>query len=141
MNPDMLFKICNMTALSGWVLLVAAPRWKWTQPIAAVFLPLLLAAVYLYVVVVHFGKAEGGFGSLAAVAQLFQNPNVLLGGWIHYLAFDLFIGSWELRDAQRHGIHHLAVIPCLILTFWFGPIGLLAYFVLRYARRKKLAVE
>lgn len=141
MNPDILFNVCNMTALAGWLLLVAAPRWKWTQPIAAVILPLVLAAVYLSLVVVHFGKTEGGYDSLAAVAQLFQNPNVLLGGWIHYLAFDLFIGSWELRDAQRHGIHHLAVIPCLILTFWFGPIGLLAYVVLRYALRKKLTVE
>lgn len=141
MNPDILFNVCNMTALAGWLLLVAAPRWKWTQPIAAVILPLVLAAVYLSLVVVHFGKTEGGFGSLAAVAQLFQNPNVLLGGWIHYLAFDLFVGSWEVRDAQRHGIHHLAVVPCLLLTFWFGPIGLLTYFVLRYAMRKKLAVE
>ena len=46
---------------------------------------------------------------------------------MHYLAFDLFIGSWEVRDARRHGVPHVLVIPCLLMTFLLGPIGLLAY--------------
>ena len=50
----------------------------------------------------HFQGAEGGFGSLADVATLFGKPELLLAGWIHYLAFDLFIGAWEVRDAQRN---------------------------------------
>jgi hypothetical protein len=65
---------------------------------------------------------------------------VLLAGWIHYLAFDLFVGSWEVRDAQRVGIHHLFVVPCLVLTVLFGPIGLLLYLLLRAALRRRLAV-
>ena len=66
------------------------------------------------------------------VAHLFQTPHLLLAGWIHYLAFDLFIGAWEVRDARRLGITHILVIPCLALTFLFGPAGLLLYFVLRW---------
>ena len=53
--------------------------------------------------------AEGGFGSLADVATLFQKQELLLAGWIHYLAFDLFIGAWETRDAARNQIPHLVV--------------------------------
>jgi hypothetical protein len=67
---------------------------------------------------------------LHAVAQLFYNPWFLLAGWIHYLAFDLFVGCWQVRHAQQQGIPHWMVVPCLILTFLFGPMGWLMYFVL-----------
>lgn len=141
MPPEQLFTICSTLVLPGWLLLVVAPRWKWTaRLICAVILPLLLALVYLYLIVTHFGSSQGGFGSLAQVAQLFQNPHSLLAGWIHYLAFDLFVGSWEVRDAQRVGVHHLLVVPCLILTFLLGPIGLLLYFMLRFALKRKVLV-
>jgi hypothetical protein len=82
-------------------------------------------------IVQHFGRSDGGFGSLAEVTRLFANPAMLLAGWLHYLAFDLFLGAWEVRDAQRHGVPHLLVVPCLLLTFLLGPIGLLSYMVIR----------
>ena len=110
------------------------------MPVAAVGLPLTLAALYAVLVGQHWGESEGGFGSLADVAKLFANPSVLLAGWIHYLVFDLFTGAWEVRDAQRHAVPHWAVVPCLILTFMFGPAGLLLYFVLRYALRRQVSV-
>ncbi len=123
------------------MLLIVAPRWKWTaRLISSCSIPLPLACVYLWVIVTRFRSATGGFGSLAEVAQLFANPYLLLAGWIHYLAFDLFIGSWEVRDAQRVGIHHLWVVSCLLLTFFLGPIGLLLYFVLRWALRREFLV-
>ncbi|MNC91016.1 hypothetical protein D3C83_71980 [compost metagenome] len=84
--------------------------------------------------------AEGGFGSLADVAALFQKRELLLAGWIHYLCFDLFIGAWEVRDSQQHGIPHLVVIPCLIMTFLLGPIGLLFYFAIRSAKLRNANV-
>jgi hypothetical protein len=62
---------------------------------------------------------------------LFRNEYLLLAGWIHYLAFDLFIGSWQVRDAERNGVPHLAVVPCLVLTFLLGPTGLLLYLLIR----------
>lgn len=142
MAPDVIFSICNTAVLPGWLLLAILPRWKWTtRLIASVIIPALLGCVYLYLVLTHFSEAEGGFGSLAQVQQLFQNPFALLSGWIHYLAFDLFIGSWEVRDAQRLGLNHFLVIPCLALTFLFGPIGLQLYFLLRFAAKKQTLVE
>jgi len=142
MSPDVIFSICNTAVLPGWLLLAILPRWKWTaRLIASVIIPALLGLVYLYLVLTHFGGTEGGFGSLSQVQQLFQNPAMLLAGWIHYLAFDLFIGSWEVRDAQRLGLNHLLVIPCLALTFLFGPIGLLLYLLIRWAVKKQTVVE
>lgn len=142
MSNETIFSICNTAVLPGWLLLAILPRWKWTaRLITSVIIPALLGLVYLYLVITQFGKTEGGFGSLSQVQQLFQNPAMLIAGWIHYLAFDLFIGSWEVRDAQRLGLNHLLVIPCLALTFLFGPIGLVLYFLLRWAAKKQLLVE
>lgn len=141
MNAETLFTICSSLILPGWLLLILAPRWKWTSYlIAPILIPLPLAILYVYLVAVYFGKAEGGFGSLAEVSLLFENPYLLLAGWVHYLAFDLFVGSWEVRDAQQLGISHFVVIPCLILTFLFGPIGLLLYWTLRWIFRRKFAL-
>ncbi len=98
--------------------------------------PLLLAVPYTVLIVLYFGQAEGGFGSLADVMKLFTNEWAVLAGWIHYLAFDLFVGSWEVKDAQERNVPHLWVIPCLVMTFMLGPIGLLAYSVLRLFPQK-----
>ena len=132
MNAETIFSIANLVALVGWLLLIFAPRWKWTQKIVASgAVSLLLSVAYLVLIVLFFGKAEGGFGSLADVMKLFSNPYAALAGWIHYLAFDLFVGSWEVRDAGKRGISHWFVMPCLVLTFLLGPIGFLLYHILR----------
>jgi Domain of unknown function (DUF4281) len=125
------FSACSALALLGWVLLVFLPRQRQAHLVAALAIPLVIAAVYVVLIAQHFGRGEGGFGSLADVARLFSDPALLLAGWAHYLSFDLFIGAWEVRDAQRHGIPHLLVVPCLLLTFMLGPIGLLSYWALR----------
>jgi len=135
MAAEQLFSICSFIVLPGWLLLVVAPRWRWTQRIAALILPLALAAVYLTLLIIHFHKGAGGFGSLADVRKLFGNPYLLLAGWIHYLAFDLFIGSWQVRDSERMRIAHAYVVPCLLLTFLFGPVGLLTWFLIRTSLR------
>ena len=141
MTPEPLFSFASTIVLPGWLLLVFAPRWKWTARfICALVIPVLLGLLYLYIVLVHWRGSEGGFGSLGQVSDLFQNPWLLLAGWVHYLAFDLFIGAWEVRDAQRERIHHLLVLPCLFLTFMFGPIGLLLYLGLRGGMRKKILI-
>jgi len=140
MNAETIFSIANFTALAGWILLLFAPRWTWTRKIVlSGAIPLLLSVAYLILIILFFGKAEGGFGSLADVMKLFTNQWATLAGWIHYLAFDLFVGSWEVKDSQSRGISHWFVIPCLILTFLLGPIGFLLYHILRLVVRNKNA--
>lgn len=140
MTPETLFTICNTAVLPFWVLLAVAPRWKWTQrAIPLCLIP--LAAVYLWLAATNFFGGEGDFGSLDGVATLFQNPEALLAGWIHYLVFDLFVGAWEIRDAQRQGISHWFVLPCLALTLMAGPVGLLLYFAIRAAAKRAWTFE
>ncbi|MBY0436428.1 MAG: DUF4281 domain-containing protein [Cyclobacteriaceae bacterium] len=139
MKAETIFQICNSIAPLGWILMAVAPRWKWTKKIVlSGLLPLVLGLVYLMLIVVFFGKSEGDFSSLEGVGKLFENPFALTAGWIHYLAFDMFIGAWEINDSQRLGIHHGWVVPCLFFTFMFGPIGLILYFIVRWVKTKKL---
>ena len=134
MTPDQLFSIANGVALCAWVLLIVLPRQRWvSEVVAPIAMPALFAAIYVGIIATRWKGSSGGFSSLPDVARLFSQPWLLLAGWVHYLAFDLFVGSWEVRDARERGIPHLAVVPCLLLTFLFGPAGWLAYSGLRTA--------
>lgn len=141
MHPETLFNASGRLAIVGWALLVFVPRWRWTQRIASAIIPLTLAITYLVLIALNFAKSPGGFGTLAQVSQLFQNPWLLLAGWIHYLAFDLFLGAWESRQAQRLGISHFLLIPCLLLTFMFGPVGFLVFWIIRSVVKRQLFLE
>jgi hypothetical protein len=140
MTSEGVFSACNLLALVGWILLLALPRNPRVMRIAGTVIPLLLAAVYLAVFVLNVRGSSGGFSSLAGVAQLFANHWLLLAGWVHYLAFDLFIGAWETRDAMARGVPRLVLAPCLVMTFMLGPIGLLCYHVARARTHEPLDV-
>lgn len=141
MNAAKVFSICNTAILPCWLLLVFLPRWKWTQRVTTLAVPLLLAAVYAWLLLTAPKTPGAGFGSLAQVMLLFSQPAAVTAGWIHYLVFDLFTGSWEVRDAQRLGLSHWLVLPCLLLTFLFGPVGLALYLLLRLAMRRRVSAE
>jgi Domain of unknown function (DUF4281) len=131
-SSNLLFKLANNAALIGWIALIFLPRWRCSaRLVAPVLIPALLAVLYSFLVVTQFRHSPGGFSSLSSVALLFQNRAMLLAGWIHYLAFDLFVGSWEVRDSHRIGIAHHLVVPCLVLTLLFGPAGWLLYVLIK----------
>ena len=125
-----LFHVCSAAVIPGWLLLMFLPGWKWTQRITTFFLIVPLAALYLGLFLAYW-NSHLGVGSLDQVYAIFQNPAMVLAGWIHYLAFDLFVGSWEARDARERGVPHLALVPCLLLTCLFGPAGWLLYLLAR----------
>jgi hypothetical protein len=142
MTAEQLFSIANLIAVGGWVILILGSRLRWVPAlVTGAILPLLFAVLYGFLIATNWGEKTGGFGTLAQVRALFSNDWLLLAGWVHYLAFDLFIGSWQVRDAQKHLIPHLLVIPGLILTFFFGPIGLLLYCIVRLVRIKRLKLD
>ncbi|MDN5927980.1 MAG: DUF4281 domain-containing protein [Hyphomicrobiales bacterium] len=128
MDAETIFRIVNSVAIAGWLALLASPFIpRVAHYVSAVAIPLLLAVVYSSLIMAFWSSGQGGFDSLEHVAELFGNPKLLLAGWIHYLAFDLFVGAWITRKACENGIPFWAVIPCLVLTFFFGPAGYLLF--------------
>src|SRR5689334_3267343 len=120
MTAEQLFSILNLVAIVGWLPLIFAPGRRWATTAAPFGVVALLATAYVVIVATSLPGAEGGFSSLTGVRALFENPWALLAGWTHYLAFDLFVGAWEVRDARRRGVSHVFVVPALLLTFLLG---------------------
>ena len=136
MTPDTLFQTANPLAMLGWLTLAFSPIAPTAmQRVGSVVVPLLLSTAYAAIVLVYWQSGEGGFDSLTNVATLFENRWLLLAGWMHYLAFDLLIGGWEARTARRTGIPHWLLVPCLGMTFLFGPAGYLLFQFVRLSRR------
>src|SRR5262245_9550456 len=132
MTPDRLFSIANTIALAAWITMIVLRRRSWVLNImVGRVVPAVFSAIYIGILVGAWAGSTGGFSSLAGVAALFSNRWLLLAGWLHYLAFDLLIGRWELVDAQAHRIGLALVVPCLLLTFMFGPAGWLLYIICR----------
>jgi hypothetical protein len=139
MTAEQLFSILNVMTVAAWLPLVLLPRVRWTATVVPVAIPFLLSAIYVVLVAATLTRSEGGFSSLAGVGALFDNSWMLLAGWTHYLAFDLFVGGWEVRDAQQRGIPHLLIVPALVLTFLLGPAGFLLYLTIRRFAVKRRA--
>lgn len=133
-NLETIFSICGVLAMIGWLGLALLPSQRWmVELVARLVIPGIIGLVYIVLMLGNMDAtpADGGFGSLAQVKALFTVDALLLGGWVHYLAFDLFVGSWEVSDARKHGVPHLLVVPCLFLTFMAGPAGLVVYLLVR----------
>jgi Domain of unknown function (DUF4281) len=134
MTLEQIYSACSLLAMFGWLALLLSPLSRVYCISFARGVALALAIAYIAQLLLITEHVEGGgFGSLQGVFALFTAPGNVMMGWTHYLAFDLFIGSWEVEDSGSRGIPHWLVIPCLALTFLFGPIGLLLYFLLRTA--------
>lgn len=138
MTPETVFALANGLALLSWLALIASPpSAPWTLRVwflSGRLVPLVLSACYLLMFALHW-RGQGGFGSPAEVRALFDVPGVLVAGWMHYLAFDLFVGVWIAARSAQIGLPHLATIPLLILTFMLGPVGLLCFMIVRAWRR------
>lgn len=129
-----MFSIANFFALVGWgilVLAIALRRPWWRDVIAGTAWPTMLSVLYIAALAIGWGSADGSFASLAEVRTLFASDWMLLAGWVHYLAFDLFVGAWIAREVDRAQLSRLCLIPILPLTFMFGPAGFFLFVAVR----------
>ena len=134
MNIELIFNIFNTGVLLPWLLLLVVPKWKGTQWMIQTKAPVVVIGLgYLMMIVWSLFMVGGGidFTSFDSIKAAFTREDVMLAGWLHYLAFDLFVGMWEAEDAAKRSIPHYWVAPCMVLTLMFGPVGFVLYWVLR----------
>jgi len=128
MQPEALFSAFSSLAMIGWGILILLPRrWAWLNQVPALWIPLSLSLGYTLLIGLYFFQAEGGFDTLNNVQRLFTHPMAALAGWVHFLAFDLLIGSWIAREANKLHMSRLIQAPILLATFMFGPFGYLLF--------------
>jgi hypothetical protein len=133
------YGIATKLAMLGWALLLASlflvriRHFAW--PLAQFVLPALFGI--LYVLMVWEGRGAlhlpDSFTTFPGIKALFQDDSALTAGWIHIMAMDLFAGAWMAQDGLARGVPRALLVVLLILTFAFGPSGLLLYILLRFA--------
>ena len=139
MTPSQVFSYAGMIVMPMWILMIFLPKWKATKFLMNYkVVPLVLAVVYAVYIVKGLLILGGmmDFGSLASVMDLFTEENAVLAGWVHYLAFDLLIGMWMIKQNESVGIHQVLMAPCLLGTFMFGPLGFLLFMTMKTIKQQ-----
>ena len=139
MNASSIFLFANSFVLLGWILLIFLPKWKHTQTIISNGIILLFSILYAYLLFKDIETFSlDSFSTLANVKVLFQNDNAVAVGWLHYLAFDLFVGAYIVKKSQELQISRWLYTLPLPFTFMFGPVGYLLFFIIKTIKTKSL---
>lgn len=135
MTLSEIFLICNVIVLPGWLALLFFQNWK--QLHYLIFIScMLLASAYAFLLFTSSNSVD--FGSLEGIKALFSNESAVLAGWIHYLAFDMLVGYWMVKDAKRNKINRWIITPSLFFTLMTGPFGFLTYMIIRIVKLKTI---
>ncbi len=129
-----LFSLTFAVAAPFWALMILAPGWSWTRRIIAsplIVVPVVL--IYAALVIPAFADVLPAVASptLSGIRDLLGTADGAAAAWAHMIAFDLFAGRWSWLDARDRGIPALVMAPVLLLTILLGPLGLLAYLLIR----------
>ena len=119
--------------------MIFLPHWRWTQRIMRSLWPVVvLCVVYAVLLLSQIGGVAGSLlnPTLAGIAGLLGTPAGAAVGWVHFLAFDLFIGRWAYLDSHERGISAWLVSPTLLFVFMAGPLGLLLYLAVRWLSQR-----
>ena len=139
MTYKIIFNIYNTGILIFWLLLLVFPKSKLTQKMTDFpWIPLVIAFGYIYFLGTSDSIFSVDFSSLSALTEMFQNsnPRGVAAGWLHYLAFDFWVGCWILRDSQKKGVKHAFIIFPMLFTFMLGPVGVIIYTLVLLFQKK-----
>ena len=139
MTYEIIFNIYNTGILIFWLLLLVFPKSKLTQKMTDFpWIPLVIAFGYIYFLGTSDSIFSVDFSSLSGLTEMFQNsnPRGVAAGWLHYLAFDFWVGCWILRDSQKKGVKHAFIIFPMLCTFMLGPVGIIIYTLVLLFQKK-----
>jgi Domain of unknown function (DUF4281) len=131
---ETLFSLSSLLVMPFWFLMIFLPTWTWTKRIiSSPWISALAATVYAALVVPSILQVLPAVmnPSLSGIATLLGTPAGATIAWVHFLAFDLFVGRWVYLDSRKKQISPLVVSPILFFVLMLGPLGFLAYLLLR----------
>ena len=144
-STEMIYMWLNLGVLPFWFMLLFFPQTKICRIfVTSVFPLLVLAAIDLYLI---FEISKSGFNffdvfnlylSIDELLNLFSDKNYTILFWIHFLAINLFCGSWIVKDYQKTNMPKSLVFIPIVLTYFIGPIGLVIYWFIRIFFSKKI---
>ncbi|MFD1550785.1 DUF4281 domain-containing protein [Putridiphycobacter roseus] len=133
---EALFYVLNGFTIVGWLLIVFFPNYTGVLKISKYWIVGILSLAYLLMIPILVKHFDGEiFYDYSHLIALLNIKTILLACWIHYLAFDLFVGVYIVETSVKLGIKRGVYLPCLLLTLFFGPIGLLAFYIQFFIRK------
>ncbi|GAC1358758.1 MAG: ABA4-like family protein [Ktedonobacteraceae bacterium] len=131
---SILFSVSSILVLPFWILMIVAPHWRWTKRIMqSPFVIIAPAFLYILLVLPHIGEVFPAVvnPTLSGIATLLSTPTGTTIAWVHFLAFDLFVGRWVYLESRERGINAWLMAPILFLTLMLGPLGFLLFLLVR----------
>ena len=146
-NTEMIYLWLNFGILPFWLVLIFFPQSSICKYLVTSIFPyLILSILYVYLI---FDNYQNEYNFLAnfnlymgidELTNLFNNEAFLVTFWVHFLAVNLFCGSWIVKDSLKLTMHKLFVLIPLLITYFVGPLGLLIYWMLRIFFAKRLSL-
>ncbi len=144
LTVENIYLIANWGVIPFWLLLILIPNHNITKFFShSVIAPLLLAVAYVFVarqIILEDNIFEGFklYLGLDGLSEIYSNESLKLIFWLHFLAISLFVGAWVARDSERHMVPKFLSAPCILITYFTGPFGIVIYWVVRIFYAKKI---
>ncbi len=144
---ETLYMWINLGVLPFWFILIAFPQSHLSRIfVTSIFPFFILSGVYIFILYKSYligYDFDGNFSlylGLKELSRLFEDHLYIIIFWTHFIAINLFIGGWIVKDSQKFSINKVLMAVPLIMTYLIGPIGLFCYWIIRifYAKRISL---
>ena len=144
---ETLYMWINLGVLPFWFILIVFPQSHLSRIfVTSIFPFFILGGAYIFILYKSYLTGydfDGNFTlylGLNELSRLFEDHLYLMIFWTHFIAINLFIGGWIVKDSQKFSINKVLLAIPLIATYLIGPIGLFFYWIIRifYAKRISL---
>ena len=144
---EMIYLWLNIGVLPFWFLLIFFPQTKICKIFTTSIFPIfILSMIYCYLIYTIFKNGYNFLDNfnlyldIKNLVALFSDSSFLILFWIHFLAINLFCGSWIVNDYQKFNISKFLIFTPLIITYFIGPLGIFLYWIIKifYAKRISL---
>ena len=144
---ETLYMWINLGVLPFWFILIVFPQSHLSRIfVTSIFPFFMLSGVYIFILYKSYligYDFDGNFTlylGLSELSRLFEDHLYIMIFWTHFIAINLFIGGWIVKDSQKFSINKVLMAVPLIVTYLIGPMGLFLYWIIRifYAKRISL---
>tara|TARA_Y100001970_G_C13711774_1_gene592265 strand:- start:143 stop:616 length:474 start_codon:yes stop_codon:yes gene_type:complete len=141
---EMIYLWLNIGVIPFWFILIFFPNSKVCGAFVSSIFPIfILSVIYLYLIYYFFISGYDFINNfslyigLDSLGELFSEKAFLIIFWTHFLAINLFCGSWIVTDSRKYSISKILIFVPLIMTYFTGPLGIFIYWLIRifYAKR------
>ncbi len=144
---DMIYLWLNIGVIPFWIILLFFPQSKISSFfVSSIFPYFLFGAIYIYLLYYIFIQDYDFFNNfnlylgIDELSDLFSNSSFLILFWVHFLAINLFCGSWIVKDSQKLNISKIITFFPLLLTYFIGPVGIFVYWIIRIFFAKRVSL-